>query len=164
MINSNGGQESEVFRFFAYIEERGIKLTTVNLSQCHSAGISLFLCGETRLCPPTSLFMFHEPYMLHSATIREATEYIERAKRFQEIVYDFACQRCQIKREDWDSLHSHSVYFLLAQEALEKNIATGIGNISVPWSEEIIRITGRENIENYTPACINKLMIAENRI
>lgn len=142
LIATGGGDPREPLRFFNYIQAKGIKLTTINIGCCASAGVTLFLCGDDRVCPAYSSFALHEPHApgKQYITRKMAEDNIAFNKKIEENTYRFVSHRCALEQEKWDEWHSSENVFISSQEALEHKIATSQQSIQIPRNAKIIKI------------------------
>lgn len=141
LISTDGGDPREPIRFFSYIQSKGIRLTTINIGCCGSAGVPLFLCGDERICPEYCFFVLHEPSGPQFYTsLKMAKKNIIFNEFIHQNIYNFAHSRCGIEKNEWDIWHECENTAISSQEALQRKIATSSEQINIPRNAKIIRI------------------------
>lgn len=59
MISSGGGEVDVAIELYHFLQDSGLKITTVNTSVVNSAAVILYLAGTQRICYPESSFYIH---------------------------------------------------------------------------------------------------------
>lgn len=137
IIESAGGNVSDMWALIDLIIKSPIPIYTYALGNVYSAALIIFIAGSVRYVASHTKLMYHEASSSAIGKMSEINETTENGKKTQQIIDDFVVHRTKLKKKKLDEIKKTKTdYFFYKKEALELGVATNEFDMK-DWAELI---------------------------
>jgi ATP-dependent Clp protease protease subunit len=124
-IDTPGGDLYACFSIIDSIQLSKTPIITINISSACSAGFYIFLAADRRIALPNSVFLFHEGSTSFWGDSNKFNNHADFYKKNLARMKNYLIERTNLD-EEWYEKNSKDDVWMMAEEALEKNICTEI--------------------------------------
>lgn len=112
-ISSPGGSVYDGLGLCSAIQTSKTPIYTINLSECCSMGLAIFICGTKRYTMPNSVFLMHEGYVSAADVSTKAKDRIDfDAGTLSEHMKDIILNHTKLTKKMYNEKYRQEWYFL----------------------------------------------------
>lgn len=112
-IGSVGGDTVAGMSLVSAIQTSKTPVYTVNMSQCSSIALVIFLSGHKRYTMPNSVFLMHEGWNgSYDSTSKAKQTIYFFASQYEEVIKDLTIEKTLLTKKEYDKRYRDEWYFL----------------------------------------------------
>ena len=123
-INSNGGNAYDALAIYDVIQHSKTPVYTVALGWCMSAGLWIFMAGNTRLVGEHATLMFHDVTSWATGKTEQVKQELKEAQRLARMYCNAITDTSKVTQEMLDDyIMRKAEWYIPAEEAIKLKIA-----------------------------------------
>lgn len=138
IVGSPGGDVRSMLGIMNLFLLSRVPIYTYIFGETFSAGSWIFLCGQRRFAPKTTLntIMFHPMEFTRDDNVGNHISHLEYIKKLNTNLIKFTSEKTSIKVETLQKLTSSETYYFVGDEIFDNQLATDVLDSSDFWLSE----------------------------
>lgn len=132
-INTQGGSLADGYAIYDAIKNSSSHITTIATGMCASAGLTILLAGDKKLCTENALFFYHQP-VINSKKLNslECSQGFHEGYKMCQHLYDAKIrENTGISMSEWiDNFKNKTIKYFNSTEALKYGFVDSIKKTS----------------------------------